>query len=241
MRFLLTNDDGWSAPGLQLLAEFAGRHGEVWIVAPDGPMSGISHQITFEQPLKLTEQRSQVFSLSGTPADCVRIATTQLGVEFDWVLSGINNGANLGTDIFVSGTVAATREAAIHGCRSIALSQYRRQFKLNFDWTNTKALVERTLPQFFEQTQEHAPGTALNINFPDHYHRPADSTPSNGDVQLIHCEVDRHPLPADYRRDESGHFVYCSRYDERPRSPGSDIETCFSGHVAISKLPFGSH
>ncbi len=238
MKFLITNDDGWTAQGLRILAEVVQEFGEVWIVAPELPMSGISHQITFEQPLKLVEHERRVFSLSGTPADCVRIATTQLNIEFDWIFSGINNGANLGTDIYVSGTVAATREAAIHGCRSIAFSQYRRKFQLEYDWAKTRKLATQVLPSFIDQMEEHRPGTAININFPDQHHLADGELPFEGEVNVINCDVDRNPLPAEYRLDADGHFVYCSKYDQRPRSPGSDVEICFSGSISVSKLKF---
>ena len=96
-----------------------------WSVAPLHPMSGISHQITFERPLTMALTDHQAYSLDGTPADCVRIALTQLPVAFDWVLSGINNGGNLGSDVYVSGTVAACGKQACWGfrpwpCHSIA-------------------------------------------------------------------------------------------------------------------------
>ena len=126
MNILLTNDDGWGAPGLRALESVAGAFGNVWTIAPRDHMSGISHQMTFEVPMTLDEKSNQSFALSGTPADCVRVGLAQLDISFDWVLSGINKGANLGSDIFVSGTVAAAREASLFGCRAIAISQHLR-------------------------------------------------------------------------------------------------------------------
>ena len=238
MKILLTNDDGWDAPGLQILKEVVLEMGDVWILAPDGPMSGISHQITLAQPLKLVEQSRQVYSLSGTPADCVRIAMTQLDVEFDWILSGINNGSNLGTDIYVSGTFAATREAAIRGCRSIALSQYRRKFKAEFDWTQTRQMAQHVLTQYLTDGSEFPLGTAINVNFPDKHHLPDGQANNSEELQVIDCEVDHSPLPADYRIDEEGQFVYCSKYDQRLRVSGKDVDVCFSGNVSVSHMKF---
>lgn len=246
MKFLLTNDDGWNAPGLNLLESVVAEFGEIWIVAPDLPMSGISHKITFEQPMRLIEKGQRSFALTGTPADCVRIAITQLDVQFDWVFSGINNGANLGSDIFVSGTFAATREAALHGHRSIALSQHRRKFKQDFDWTNTGTMAQSLLADFIGKSDQYVPGTAINVNFPDNYHLPSAQTAAadNGSVKpaetdVVNCELDLSPLPADYRTDEDGQYVYCSKYNERPRKPAGDIDSCFGGKVTVSVLRFG--
>ena len=84
LNILLTNDDGWNAPGLAALQRVAGRWGRVVTVAPSQQQSGISHQLTFHRPVKLVEQSVDQYALDGTPADCVRIGLTQLGVPFDW-------------------------------------------------------------------------------------------------------------------------------------------------------------
>ena len=250
MKILLTNDDGWNAPGLNLLEQVVADFGEIWTVAPSLPMSGISHQITFEQPLKLIEKGPRSFALTGTPADCVRIAITQLDVKFDWVLSGINNGANLGSDIFVSGTFAAAREAALHGHRSIALSQHRRKFKQEFNWTHTGTMAHSLLADFIEKGDQYPLRTAINVNFPDHNHWPEGPTESavkSADypgepikAEVVNCDLDLSPLPANYRTDESGQFVYSSKYNERPRQSSGDIEHCFGGKVTVSIMSFGT-
>ena len=123
-RILLTNDDGWDAPGIAALEAVLSEFGEVVVVAPANPQSGISHQMTFEVPMALTQHSANHWHLSGTPADCARVGLSQLGLEFDWVFSGINNGGNLGIDFFISGTVAAAREATFFGARAIAISQH---------------------------------------------------------------------------------------------------------------------
>lgn len=235
MNILLTNDDGWDAQGLTVLQDVVRDLGDVWVVAPEYPMSGISHQITFEKPLTLTQRRPKVFSLSGTPADCVRIAVSQLDVEFDWVFSGINNGANLGSDIYVSGTVAATREAALHGCQSIAFSQHRRKFKRDFDWTETERMAREVLDQALAGSLGNAKAAPININFPDRYH-VLDGQTLNGSLEVIQCKIDRNPLPIDFKKDAAGNFIYCSEYARRPRSPGCDIDVCFSGKISVSRI-----
>lgn len=231
MKFLLTNDDGWEAPGLQTLAKVARHFGDVWIVGPAGPMSGISHQVTWERPLTLEEKGKQEYSLDGTPADCVRIGLTQLGVKFDWVFSGINNGANLGTDIYVSGTVAAVREAALQGTSAVAFSQHRWRFQEpDFDWTVSELFAQRALEGFTGRYQQFAPQTAINVNFPDV--EPSESAK----VEWVQCELDRKPLPLAFEKDERGRFVSCSVYNDRLRTPGRDVETCFDGAITETRI-----
>src|SRR5436853_563150 len=106
MRFLLTNDDGIDAPGLSALIEAARELGEVAIVAPERTHSGCGHQVTTHGPIQLRRLAANRLAITGTPADCVRLALHSLAPDFDWVLSGVNAGGNLGADVFHSGTVA---------------------------------------------------------------------------------------------------------------------------------------
>lgn len=124
MKLLLTNDDGFGAAGLETLAaKLCGEH-EVWIVAPDKNRSGVSSCITMDEPLRIKNLRERAYSCSGTPTDCVIAALRSglLGSAPDVVLSGINAGANLGTDIVYSGTAAAARQAVFYGVPGVALS-----------------------------------------------------------------------------------------------------------------------
>jgi 5'-nucleotidase len=256
MNILLTNDDGWDAPGLAVLQTLAKQFGNIWTVAPLHPMSGISHQMTFERPMALAEKSHQTFALDGTPADCVRIATTQLEVPFDWVLSGINNGGNLGSDIYVSGTVAAAREATLRGIRAVALSQHRSRFKLPFNWTQTEWMGAMVLQTIFAGDRPWLPDSLVNVNFPDTYHHSGSSSQHNGSssheeshsttarergvflkqIAIKECPIDRHPIPSDFRLDEEGRYLYCSKYNDRARAAGSDVETCFEGSIFVSIL-----
>lgn len=128
MRLLLTNDDGISAKGIYALAKELEKNHEVIIVAPDNERSACGHSITLNRPLivretKLTGLTSKAFSVDGTPADCVKIAINKLiDGEIDMVVSGINKGLNLGTDVLYSGTVSAAIEAAIYKIPSMAVS-----------------------------------------------------------------------------------------------------------------------
>jgi 5'-nucleotidase len=103
LRILVTNDDGWDAPGIDALKQLAAEIGEVYMLAPQDPHSYAGHRVTTDMPLRLVERAPNQFTLTGTPADCVRVALTTLFPDVDWVLSGINRGGNLGADIFSSG------------------------------------------------------------------------------------------------------------------------------------------
>ena len=124
MLVLLTNDDGIEAVGLETLAAAVERRGhEVWVVAPETNQSGVSHGITISSSLKIKKIKKRVYSCSGKPVDCVIAAFDGLLPQTpDIVLSGINFGANIGTDVVFSGTAAAARQAAIHGVPAAAVS-----------------------------------------------------------------------------------------------------------------------
>lgn len=120
---LVTNDDGVQAPGLAALADALTELGDVRVVAPEREQSASSHSLTLRNPLRAVELRAGVHAVSGTPADCVNLAVTRLlGRRPDLVVSGINRGANLGDDVFYSGTVAGAREGCFHGVPSLAVS-----------------------------------------------------------------------------------------------------------------------
>ena len=126
MRILITNDDGVNSPVLPKVARFARRFGEVTVIAPKVEQSGMSHAIDFIHPIEIKKVMIapdvEAYSLDSTPADCVRFGVLGLKEHFDLVLSGINRGYNLGSDIVYSGTVAAIFEAARLGVKGIALS-----------------------------------------------------------------------------------------------------------------------
>ncbi|MCH2179662.1 MAG: 5'/3'-nucleotidase SurE [Mariniblastus sp.] len=231
MNILLTNDDGWNAPGLAALQRVAGRWGRVVTVAPSQQQSGISHQLTFHRPVKLVEQSVDQYALDGTPADCVRIGLTQLGVPFDWVLSGVNDGGNLGADVYVSGTVAAAREGQLHGVRSMALSQYRIRYSDSFDWSQVDPVLEAVLKIYLQpllESNHNQANSFLNVNFPD----------SEGRSELpkmVECGLDPNPLPAGYESTPEG-FVYSSRYRDRSQLEGCDVAVCFAGDISVSVL-----
>ena len=127
-RILISNDDGINAAGLAVLEEIArSLSPDVWVVAPETEQSAMSHSMTLRRPLQLRQVSEKRFALDGTPTDCVLVAHHNVLTDrpADLVLSGVNNGANLGEDVHYSGTVAAAMEAALLGIPAIALSQVR--------------------------------------------------------------------------------------------------------------------
>lgn len=162
--FLLSNDDGVHAPGLRVLAEEMKKHGEVYVAAPHVERSAFSHAITIAQPLRKEELRKGVFAVEGTPADSVMLALQQIIPRMpSWVISGINRGANLGTDTIYSGTVGAAMEGFISGCRSIAVSVEGYE-PLNYE---TAARIVSMLIAKQDKLDVIAKQGVLNINVPN--------------------------------------------------------------------------
>ncbi|MDO5110881.1 MAG: 5'/3'-nucleotidase SurE [Clostridia bacterium] len=165
MKILITNDDGVYAAGIRALAKaFCDEH-EVFVVAPDSERSGASHSITLTTPLRVKQVELSdlpgvpTFAVNGTPVDCVKIACGNLGVTPDVVLSGINLGANLGSDVHYSGTVSAAMAAAAEGVPAIAGSVCASKPK-NF------APVIQAIKAMIPAALEGACGV-ININAPD--------------------------------------------------------------------------
>lgn len=124
MRILISNDDGYLAPGLNVLADVLGQFAEVVVVAPDSNRSGSSNSLTLDRPLRVQRATNGFYFVNGTPSDCVHIALTgMLEHKPDLVVSGINQGQNMGDDTLYSGTVAAATEGYLFGIPSIAFSQ----------------------------------------------------------------------------------------------------------------------
>lgn len=224
MTIILTNDDGIDAPGIQaLLKAVNGKN--VIIAAPQEHQSGCGHQVTTHRPINLQRRSEVEYGIAGTPADCVRIAITQICKDVKFVLSGINAGGNLGVDAYISGTVAAVREAAMHGIPGIAISQYR-QAKLNYDWDLAAKWTSEILADLLKLPLES--GSFWNVNLPH-------LLPGDADPDVVFCQPCTKPLPVNYRI-EGDNFYYEGEYGKRDRTPGSDVDICFSGNIAITQL-----
>lgn len=163
MRILLSNDDGYFAPGLAYLAEALSAVSEVVVVAPERNRSGSSNSLTLDRPLNLHRAANGFYYVNGTPTDCVHMAVTgMLDTQPDMVISGINSGANMGDDTIYSGTVAAATEGFLLGIPSIAVSLEGKKL----EHYGTAARVAVDLVQRFAQ-RTHTHPWLLNVNVPD--------------------------------------------------------------------------
>ncbi len=162
MHFLLSNDDGYQAPGLAALAEVLTDLGEVTVVAPDRDRSGASNSLTLDAPLHVKQDNRGFYYVNGTPTDCVHLAVTGLlDEEPDMVISGINSGANLGDDVIYSGTVAAAMEGRFLGCPAIALSLASVNPD---DYSSAVVVAKKVIQSVMNQSLD---DVLLNVNIPD--------------------------------------------------------------------------
>ncbi len=231
MHFLLTNDDGIDAPGLAALEsaiELMG--GQCSIVAPAQEHSQCGHRVTTREPLRVEQRGEGRHAVHGTPADCVRIALFGLNLKPDVVLSGVNQGGNMGQDIHISGTVAAAREAAFHGLRAMSLSHYMIS-GLGFDWPRLSAWTAELIQRLLDEPVQD--GEYWNINFP---HLPPGEHPL---PKTVISQPARSPLTVSFDSKPEGQaalYHYTARYADRPQDKGSDVAACFTGKVSVSRL-----
>jgi 5'-nucleotidase len=163
VRILVSNDDGYRADGLKALVDALVPLAEITVVAPDRNRSGASNSLTLDLPLRVHRHGERMFHVEGTPTDCVHLAITGLfDYDHDMVVSGINDGANLGDDVLYSGTVAAAIEGRFLGLPAMAVSLVLRQGR-NFQ---TAARVAAELVMRVTRTPLHA-SMILNVNVPD--------------------------------------------------------------------------
>jgi 5'-nucleotidase len=227
---VLTNDDGIDAPGIVALHQavtqaYPDRRDQIVTVAPQGQYSGCGHQVTTDTPITLEQRNAQSWAIAGTPADCTRVAIAHLYPQTEWVLAGINAGGNMGSDVYLSGTVAAVREAALHRLGAIAFSHYR-QGDRPYDWPRVTQWAAKILPNLMQRP--HIPGTYWNVNFP---HPRADAP----EPEIVFCTSCTQPLPVAFEMQASG-LIYRGRYSDRARDPASDVATCLDGNIAITQL-----
>ena len=156
MNILLTNDDGYEAYGINLLAKLLEKYGDVYVVAPKSVMSARSVSIILSRPIMVEKLTERLFVTDGTPADCVAYGLSSLGVKFDLVISGINHGHNISYDTMYSGTIGACLQALTYRVPAIAFS-----CEFNFE------IVEKYFDQVFEVALKNlSQEYLLNINFP---------------------------------------------------------------------------
>ncbi|MEM6475744.1 MAG: 5'/3'-nucleotidase SurE [Pseudomonadota bacterium] len=235
MRILVTNDDGYHAPGLTVLEQIAAHFSDdVWVCAPSEEQSGAGHSLTLNRPVRLQQFEERRFAVTGTPTDSVMMALREvMDTPPDLILSGVNRGANLGDDITYSGTVSAAIEGALAGIRSIAMSQVysaatrgtEHEFAAALEWG--PKVIEPLLNAPF------ATRTLVNVNFPP---RPASEVQGIRVVRQGFHDYSRGSIVEG--KDPRGHryFWFGLHAIEHTLDHGTDLEAIDDGYVAVTPL-----
>lgn len=229
MRILVSNDDGYRSPGIQALARALEGFGQVIVVAPEMNRSGASNSLTLDSPLRVVEASRDVYFVNGTPTDCVHLAITGLmDPDPDMVVSGINDGANLGDDVLYSGTVAAAMEGRCLGLPAIAFSMVCRG---SIQHLETGARVARDIIQ--RLINHPLPtDTILNVNIPD---LPYDKLQG---MQVTRLGNRHRAEPVIRALDPRGREIFWvgPAGSEQDAGPGTDFHAIASGQVSITPI-----
>lgn len=228
MRILVSNDDGVTAPGIKVLATELATIAEINVVAPDRNRSGASNSLTLRDPLRVKQLDNGYYSVEGTPTDCVHLALTGfLEPVIDIVVSGINEGANLGDDVLYSGTVAAAMEGRYLGLPAIAVSMVG-EHNLNYQ---TAAVIAKQL--VVKLSRNKLPSqTILNVNVPN---LPLAEI-KGLQVTRLGTRHGAEPMVKEY--DPRGRPIYWVGPPglEADAGPGTDFHAINSGYVSITPL-----
>jgi 5'-nucleotidase len=228
VRFLLTNDDGIFAPALRRLKSALEPLGRAVIVAPDRDQSATSHSLTLHRPFRIHRHEPDVYSVDGTPTDCVVCAFYGLLEEPpDMVISGINHGPNMGEDVFYSGTVAAAIEGTLQGVPSVAASLVTREIT---DFAEPAAFVARLVERVLEYGLPRR--QLLNINIP---HRPWSEICG---VQVTRLGSRRYKDTLVRKVDPRGRDYYWIGGEDPVWEPldGSDFRAVHEGWISVTPL-----
>jgi 5'-nucleotidase len=228
LRILVSNDDGYFAPGLAALAEAMRAFGEVVVVAPERNRSGASNSLTLDRPLNVSLQGNGFHAVSGTPTDCVHIALTGLsGAPFDLVVSGINSGPNMGDDTIYSGTVAAAMEAYLFGVPAIAfsLADYGGEYL-----SDAATAAQRVVEQFLQRKERDA--VLLNVNI------PARHQLSDAPLRVTRLGKRHTSEPVLAGKNPRGDAIYWIGPPgaAQDASDGTDFYALANGHISITPL-----
>ncbi|MBM4229935.1 MAG: 5'/3'-nucleotidase SurE [Gammaproteobacteria bacterium] len=230
MKILVSNDDGYRASGVIALRAALTGLAELTVVAPERNHSGASNALTLEQPLRVTEFGQNAYFVSGTPTDCVHLAISGLfDFDHDMVVSGINNGENLGDDALYSGTIAAAIEGRFLGLPTVAFSLRRPQDgEMDYGAAAKVArlIVERLLERPLERTM------ILNVNIP---HRPFGELRGFKTTRLGHRHRAERAVKA---MDPRGRVVYWVGMagEGQDDGPGTDFNAVAEGYVSVTPL-----
>ncbi|HHX78037.1 MAG TPA: 5'/3'-nucleotidase SurE [Firmicutes bacterium] len=239
MRILLTNDDGIYAEGIKILEEYISREHEVFLVAPNHEQSATGHAITMHRPLRaekidwLFKNAVGAWAVNGTPSDCVKLAVEALIKENppDLVISGINKGYNLGTDVLYSGTVSAAVEAVIMDLPAIAVSVEGGDTCPNY--VQAAAFIGNLVKTLEKKRIDN--DTVLNINLPD----PGDGGELKG-VMITSLGVRHYQNTFEERVDPRGKTYYwlAGELINKENKEGSDVKAVEDGYISITPLKF---
>lgn len=228
MKILLSNDDGYLAPGLRVLAEALSDLAEVTVVAPERNRSGASNSLTLEYPIHAEKVGDRFYRVDGTPSDCVHLAITGLlEEEPDMVIAGINAGANLGDDVLYSGTVAAATEGRFLGLPALAVSINSFEPRHNATAARVTCDLVRRL-----QRQPLPSDSIININVPD---LPYEQL---GPIEVTRLGNRHKAEPVIKARDPRGREIYWvgPAGPEQDSGPGTDFHAIRQGCVSLTPL-----
>ncbi|MCP4748228.1 MAG: 5'/3'-nucleotidase SurE [Desulfobacteraceae bacterium] len=232
MKILLTNDDGFHAEGLWELYNALAAFHRLWVVAPDRERSAVGHGITLHQPLRATLSRGNAnkkgWAVSGTPADCVKLAINELlPQQPDMIISGINPGANVGVDLNYSGTVAAAKEAALYGVPAVAVSIQNGGPPAHY--SSAAGFIANLIPIIY--VKKLPPGTFLNVNVPNiPEHQIAGA-------RLTRQGIDQYGESFEKRRDPRNRFYYWQSAKTQPLYHHPDVDGALLEANYISITP----
>jgi len=228
MRILLSNDDGYFAPGLAILAKTLADLGSITVVAPERDHSGASNSLTLDRPLSVRESANGFRFVNGTPTDCVHLAVTGLLEDMpDMVVSGINLGANMGDDTIYSGTVAAATEGYLLGIPSIAISLTSKAGR----HYETAARVARDLVERFQKNPLGEP-VLLNVNVPD---IPYDALKGLEVTRLGKRHKAEPVIKTTTPRNQTVYWVGAAG-SAQDAGPGTDFHAVHSDRVSLTPL-----
>lgn len=238
LKILISNDDGIHATGIQTLISRLAPHYEVYVAAPDRERSATGHALTLHKPIRVEEidmtfPVAKAFAISGTPSDCVKLALNALllDVKIDILISGINHGPNLGSDVIYSGTVSAALEGAIHGIPSVAVSLVNG-FERMADFSHSADFILQFLPTAMKVG---IPAKSiLNINI------PAVSIHHFAGIKISELGTRMYTNSYEKRIDPRGGIYYwlAGEAVDSGESKESDVEAIRNNMVAISPVHY---
>jgi 5'-nucleotidase len=227
MRILISNDDGYLAPGINALADALSSVADIVVVAPDSNRSGSSNSLSLDRPLAVQQAANGFYFVNGTPTDCVHVALTGImGERPDLVVSGVNNGQNMGDDTLYSGTVAAATEAYLFGIPAIAFSQVMH------GWLHVEDAARHARDIVLRQFDELDSPFLLNVNIPN---LPYDQL---GSIKATRLGRRHQAEPVIRTQDPRGRELFWIGAPGacRDAGEGTDFYATASGHTSITPL-----